>query len=155
MAVFRPFFNFWNYLDNSQQFVSCCLGKCRPLFSSVDQFCVCRAKLNFFALKQSFNSPSKNFRSIGKQFVMSVVGQPKLKHLKLFLNVGQLKLIETYPIQITLNINCLSVDKRRLVQIVFIEKIKQFPFCYKNIFSISKYLCHLPTVKIKLYGNVR
>lgn len=133
------FLIFWNYLDNSQQFVSCCLGKCRPLFSSVDQFCVCRAKLSLFALKQSLNSQSKNYRSISRQFVMFVVGRSTLKHLKLFLNVGRLKLmwhrlttknqlkvnwsirqfwqlgwLTTDRIRITLNINRLSVGKRRL-----------------------------------------
>lgn len=139
MAVFRPFFNFLELFGQQSAVRQLLSWQMSTSFSSVDQFCVCRAKLSFFALKQSLNSQSKNYRSISRQFVMFVVGRSTLKHLKLFLNVGRLKLmwhrlttknrlkvnwsirqfwqlgwLTTDRIRITLNINRLSVGKRRL-----------------------------------------
>lgn len=59
------------YSGDSRQFISRCLSRFRPAFSSADQFCVRRASNNIFfddgrflRLKQSLNNPSTNRRSL-------------------------------------------------------------------------------------------
>lgn len=139
MAVFSPFFNFLE-LFGQQSAVRQLLSWQMSTSFFVGRPILCLSgQVIFFALKQSLDSQSKNYRSISRQFVMFVVGRSTLKHLKLFLNVGRWKLmwhrlttknrlkvnwsirqfwqlgwLTTDRIRITLNINRLSVGKRRL-----------------------------------------